>query len=86
MKLYKDSGTNPFASCLPILLQMPIFCALFRLIDQAAKHGRARVPDREQAAAVRQRRAVRVVPISASFTSPTATWRSRSSRRSWCWR
>jgi YidC/Oxa1 family membrane protein insertase len=36
MKLYKDSGTNPFASCLPILLQMPIFLALFRLLDQAA--------------------------------------------------
>jgi YidC/Oxa1 family membrane protein insertase len=41
MKLYKDSGTNPFASCLPILLQMPIFLSLFRLIDQAAK-GNAR--------------------------------------------
>ena len=38
MKLYKDTGTNPLASCLPILLQMPIFLALFRLIDQAAKH------------------------------------------------
>ncbi|MGA9748719.1 MAG: membrane protein insertase YidC [Nocardioides sp.] len=37
MKLYKDTGTNPFASCLPILLQMPIFLSLFRLIDQAAK-------------------------------------------------
>ena len=37
MKLYKDAGTNPFASCLPILLQMPIFFALFRLLDQAAK-------------------------------------------------
>ena len=36
MKLYKDSGTNPFASCLPILLQMPIFLALFRLLDQAS--------------------------------------------------
>ena len=41
MKLYKDSGTNPFASCLPILLQMPIFLALFRLIDQAAKNPRS---------------------------------------------
>ncbi|MDN5893645.1 MAG: membrane protein insertase YidC [Nocardioides sp.] len=41
MALYKDSGTNPFASCLPILLQMPIFIALFRLLDQAAKHGKA---------------------------------------------
>ncbi len=37
MKLYKDSGTNPFASCLPILLQMPIFLALFRLLSHAAK-------------------------------------------------
>ncbi|HEU4811813.1 MAG TPA: membrane protein insertase YidC [Nocardioides sp.] len=40
MKLYKESGTNPFASCLPILLQMPIFLALFRLLDQAA-HGKS---------------------------------------------
>jgi YidC/Oxa1 family membrane protein insertase len=39
MKLYKDSGTNPFASCLPILIQMPIFLALFRLLDHAAKSG-----------------------------------------------
>jgi YidC/Oxa1 family membrane protein insertase len=37
MKLYKDTGTNPFASCLPILIQMPIFLALFRLVDHAAK-------------------------------------------------
>lgn len=38
MKLYKDTGTNPFASCLPILLQMPIFLALFRILDQAARN------------------------------------------------
>ena len=37
MALYKETGTNPFASCLPLLLQMPIFIALFRLIDNAAK-------------------------------------------------
>lgn len=36
MALYKETGTNPFASCLPILVQMPIFFALFRLIDHAA--------------------------------------------------
>jgi YidC/Oxa1 family membrane protein insertase len=40
MKLYKDAGTNPFASCLPLLLQMPIFFALFRILDQAAKAAR----------------------------------------------
>jgi YidC/Oxa1 family membrane protein insertase len=38
MNLYKEAGTNPFASCMPMLLQMPIFLALFRLIDQAAKN------------------------------------------------
>ena len=37
MALYKETGTNPFSSCLPILVQMPIFLALFRIIDQAAK-------------------------------------------------
>ncbi|MDT0202420.1 membrane protein insertase YidC [Nocardioides sp. AE5] len=50
MALYKESGTNPFASCLPILLQMPIFLALFRLLDQAAKKGKAHgVLTKEQA-------------------------------------
>ena len=46
MKLYKEAGTNPFASCLPILLQMPIFFALFRLLDQAAKGNPHGCPDR----------------------------------------
>src|SRR3954451_20907850 len=39
MKLYRESGTNPFASCLPILIQMPIFLALFRLLDHHAAKG-----------------------------------------------
>ncbi|MFT4265084.1 MAG: membrane protein insertase YidC [Nocardioides sp.] len=38
MKLYKDTGTNPFASCLPLLIQMPIFLALFHLLSNAAKN------------------------------------------------
>ena len=33
MALYKDTGTNPLASCLPILLQAPIFFALFRVLN-----------------------------------------------------
>src|SRR5688500_303455 len=41
MALYRETGTNPFASCLPLLLQMPIFLALFRLLDRAA-HGETR--------------------------------------------
>ena len=39
MKLYKESGTNPFASCLPLIIQMPIFLALFRLLDKHAARG-----------------------------------------------
>ena len=31
MKLYKEEGVNPLGSCLPMLLQMPIFFALYRL-------------------------------------------------------
>ncbi|MBK7822163.1 MAG: membrane protein insertase YidC [Tessaracoccus sp.] len=33
MKLYKEEGVNPMASCLPLLLQMPIFIALFRVLE-----------------------------------------------------
>jgi YidC/Oxa1 family membrane protein insertase len=36
MKLYKDTGTNPFASCLPILLQAPFLFALFRVLNGVA--------------------------------------------------
>jgi YidC/Oxa1 family membrane protein insertase len=33
MALYKDTGTNPLASCLPIIAQAPIFFALFRVLN-----------------------------------------------------
>ncbi len=33
MKLYKETGTNPLSSCLPIILQAPIFFALFRTLQ-----------------------------------------------------
>jgi len=37
MELYKRTGTNPLASCLPLLLQMPIFFALFSVLNDAQK-------------------------------------------------
>jgi len=37
MKLYKDEGVNPMASCLPILLQMPIFMALFWVLNNTSR-------------------------------------------------
>ena len=39
MKLYKEHNANPLASCLPLLLQSPIFIALFRVLDGAARLG-----------------------------------------------
>ncbi len=36
MALYKKHGTNPFSSCLPILIQMPIFFSLFAVLRNAA--------------------------------------------------
>ncbi len=38
MKLYKETGTNPLASCLPILLQAPIFFALFGVLQSIAMY------------------------------------------------
>ncbi|CCH80163.1 Membrane protein oxaA [Nostocoides japonicum T1-X7] len=33
MEVYKRTGTNPFSSCLPILLQSPFFFGLFRVLN-----------------------------------------------------
>lgn len=35
MEMYKKTGTNPLASCLPLLLQMPIFFGLFSVLSHA---------------------------------------------------
>ena len=32
MAIYKEAGASPFSSCLPVLLQMPIFFGLFRVL------------------------------------------------------
>ena len=69
MKLYKDSGTNPFASCLPILLQMPIFLALFRLINSAAHETAHGFMTAEQAAQFGNAKLFGKIPLAASFTN-----------------
>ena len=40
MKLYKENNANPIAGCLPLLLQLPVFFALFHVIRHFG-------PDRE---------------------------------------
>jgi YidC/Oxa1 family membrane protein insertase len=40
MALYKKHGTTPVSSCLPLLVQMPIFFALFSVLNDVARHAR----------------------------------------------
>jgi YidC/Oxa1 family membrane protein insertase len=44
MKFYKENSINPAAPCLPLLLQIPIFIALFFVLRNFASHVDAR-PD-----------------------------------------
>jgi YidC/Oxa1 family membrane protein insertase len=41
MAMYKKHGTNPFSACLPMLIQMPFFFALFQVLSgiSSAKAG-----------------------------------------------
>lgn len=34
MKLYKEHNVNPFGGCLPLLMQFPVFIALYRVLYQ----------------------------------------------------
>ncbi|MFD1828968.1 MULTISPECIES: membrane protein insertase YidC [Streptomyces] len=38
MKLYKETGTNPLSSCLPILAQSPFFLALYQVLNKIANN------------------------------------------------
>ena len=66
MKLYKETGTNPLSSCLPILVQSPFFFALFHVLSYVAKGQPVGVLDQ---ATVDQARAATVfgAPIANSF-------------------
>jgi YidC/Oxa1 family membrane protein insertase len=39
MKLYQEAGVNPLMGCLPVVLQMPIFFALFSVLREIADYG-----------------------------------------------
>ena len=41
MGLYKKHGTSPVSSCLPLLVQMPVFFALFSVLNDVTKHANA---------------------------------------------
>lgn len=37
MELFKREGVNPYASCLPMIAQMPVFIAMYQVISNFAK-------------------------------------------------
>jgi YidC/Oxa1 family membrane protein insertase len=39
MELYKQAGVNPLGGCLPMLVQMPVWFALYRALFQLAQQG-----------------------------------------------
>jgi len=77
MELYKRTGTNPLASCLPLLLQMPIFFALFSVLNDAQKSN-AGVGPLNQALATSFGNAnlFGVAPLHDTFAQQWALWTS----------
>ncbi len=72
MKLYKDHGTNPISGCLPLILQLPVFFALFRVMNEFKPQngefvGKFGLPNSliEEAAKAK----VFGAPVSSAFTS-----------------
>ncbi|ERK73123.1 membrane protein insertase YidC [Leifsonia aquatica] len=68
MELYKKTGTNPLSSCLPLLLQMPIFFSLFQVLN-GAQSGKAGVGPLNESLAVQFGNAslFGVAPLHQSF-------------------
>ncbi|WP_460447072.1 membrane protein insertase YidC [Angustibacter aerolatus] len=74
MALYKETGTNPFASCLPILLQAPIFFALFRVLNQHVRGADPIGPlTRELAQQADDSKLFGLAPLSATFLGDGGT-------------
>jgi YidC/Oxa1 family membrane protein insertase len=44
MKLYQEAGVNPLMGCLPVVLQMPLFFALFSVLRNIAEYNPPKVP------------------------------------------
>ena len=71
MKLYKETGTNPLASCFPLLLQMPIFLALFRTLNEASHDKPVGFLSSAQVASLKDSMLFGFAKISDSFTHVT---------------
>ncbi|WP_439675888.1 membrane protein insertase YidC [Embleya sp. MST-111070] len=71
MKLYKETGTNPLSSCLPILVQSPFFFALFHVLQRVSQNKTVGVIDRDLVNSAQQAH-IFGAPIAAKFTDSAA--------------
>jgi YidC/Oxa1 family membrane protein insertase len=69
MKLYKDNNANPISGCLPLILQLPVFFALFSVIREFKPQARARFGLTADDLAEGGRAQIFGAPISAAFNS-----------------
>ncbi|MFF7179883.1 membrane protein insertase YidC [Streptomyces sp. NPDC008121] len=67
MKLYKETGTNPLSSCLPILAQSPFFFALYHVLSSIASGKTIGVIDQPLLESARQAH-IFGAPLAATFT------------------
>ncbi|MFF3938644.1 membrane protein insertase YidC [Streptomyces phaeofaciens] len=67
MKLYKETGTNPLSSCLPILAQSPFFFALYHVLNGIANNETVGVIN-ESLLQSAQKAHIFGAPLAAKFT------------------
>ncbi|MET7616306.1 membrane protein insertase YidC [Streptomyces sp. NPDC005408] len=70
MKLYKETGTNPLSSCLPILAQSPFFFALYRVLSSIASGHTIGVINESLLDSARQAH-IFGAPLASKFTDST---------------
>ncbi len=70
MKLYKDHGANPISGCLPLVLQLPVFFALFSVMREFKPGADAKYHLSERLLEEGGKAKIFGAPISAAFNSP----------------
>ncbi|MFD7294224.1 membrane protein insertase YidC [Streptomyces sp. NPDC059897] len=71
MKLYKETGTNPLSSCLPILVQSPFFFALYHVLASIAEGNTIGVINQSLLDSA-QKAHIFGAPLAAKFTDSAA--------------
>ncbi len=69
MKLYKENNANPISGCLPLILQLPVFFALFSVIREFKPGAQARFGLSETDLIEGGKAKVFGAPLSSAFTS-----------------